>query len=221
MLNNIVADLQHYSRYCYKGKPVWKILPRLLFAHPAVVGVIWYRFGKSAWQCHMPILKQLLQILYVLGLPCARIYSGVQIHHDADIAPGLAILHAGGVVIAPGTKIGPDSLLHQNVNLIMYRDACGPDIGARFYAGAGVLVIDQVIIEDDVTAGAGSIITKSVPQNSVVAGAPARFIRFRRPEEHPSENKTLPKRPIKEWLSTEETSAYPKKNSPESSTAPS
>jgi serine O-acetyltransferase len=200
MLSNIRADLQHYARYCYHGKPLWKILPRLFLAHPAVIGIIWYRVGRAAWNCRLPIWKQILQLLYILGQPCARIYSGVQIHLDAEIAPGLAILHSGGVIIAPGTRIGPDSLLHQNVNLIMYRDARGPDIGARFYAGAGVIVIDHVTIEDDVTAGAGCIITKSIPKNAVVAGAPAKFIRFRMPKEHPSENQTLAKRPVKDWI---------------------
>lgn len=202
MLDNVIADLQHYARYCYKGKPIWKILPRLFLAHPAVAGILWYRFGRTAWNCHTPIMRQTLQILYLVGLPCARIYSGVQIHLDAEVAPGLAILHSGGVVIAPGTRIGADSLLHQNVNLIMYRDACGPNIGERFYAGTGVIVIDNVTIENDVTAGAGCIITKSIPSNAVVAGAPAKFVRFRRANEHPSENKTLAKRPVKEWLPT-------------------
>lgn len=202
MFDRIAADLQHYARYCYHEKPLWKILPRLLLAHPAVVGIIWYRFGRVAWTCRVPGMRHALQILYILGLPCARIYSGVQIHLEADIAPGLAILHSGGVVIAPGTKIGPESLLHHNVNLVMYRDARGPDIGARFYAGTGVIVIDNVTIEDDVSAGAGSIITKSIPSNVVVAGAPARFVRFRMPNEHPSENKTLPKRLVKKWITT-------------------
>lgn len=214
-MRNITADLQHYARYCYHEKPIWRILPRLLLAHPAVVGIIWYRFGKAAWTCRIPIWKQALKILYMLGLPFARIYSGIQIHLDADIAPGLAILHFGGVVIAPGTKIGPDSLLHHNVNLIMSRDARGPDIGARFFAGVGVIVIDNVTIEDDVTAGAGCIITKSIPRDAIVAGAPARFIRFRMPEEHPSENKTLAKRSVKEWISTEETKAYSRETSHE------
>ncbi len=205
MFNNIQADLRHYARYCYKGKAIWKILPRILFAHPAVVGIIWYRIGRAACTFPVPILKQLFYAFYILGQPCARIFSGVQIHLAADIAPGLAILHFGGVVIAAGTRIGPNSLLHQNVNLVMYRDARGPDIGARFYAGVGVTVIDHVIIENDVTVGAGSVITKSIPSNAVVVGVPAKFIRFRMMSEHPSENQTLSKRPEKDWIFIKET----------------
>lgn len=207
MLDNIFADLRHYSRYCYHGRPIWKILPFLIISHPAFIGICWYRFGKAAWRCRIPCIKQLLQLLYILVHPLARIFSGVQIHLSADIAPGLAILHSGGIVIATGTSIGPDSLLHQNVNLVMYRDSRGPEIGARFYAGAGVIVIDHVKIEDDVSAGAGCIITKSVPRNAVVAGAPARFIRFRNPDEHPSENITLAKRLVKDWISIHESTS--------------
>jgi serine acetyltransferase len=200
MLDDVRADLRHYARYCYGVRASWSVLPKLIITHPAVVGVMWYRLGRAAWASHLHIWKQVLQLTYLAGLPLARIYSGVQIHIGAAIAPGLAILHFGGVVIAPGTKIGPDSLLHHNVNLVAYRDAAGPDIGARFYAGVGVTVVDNITIEDDVTAGAGSVITKSVPRDAVLAGAPARIIRFRKANEHPSENQTLGKRPVKPWL---------------------
>lgn len=200
MFEAVRADLRHYARYCYRIRAAWSVLPKLILAHPAVVGVIWYRLGRAAWETHVPIWRQALQVLYLAGLPMARIYSGVQIHVQASIAPGLAVLHFGGLVIAPGTKIGPDCLLHHNVNLVAFRDEAGPEIGARFYAGVGVTVVDNVIIEDDVTAGAGSVITKSVPRDAIVAGAPAWIIRFRKANEHPSENQTLAKRPVKPWL---------------------
>jgi serine O-acetyltransferase len=111
----------------------------------------------------------------------------------------LAILHFGGVVIARGTQIGRNCLLHHNVNIVAMRDNRGAHIGDHFYAGVGATVIEAVIIEDNVTAGAGTIITKSVPENAVVAGVPARILRLRQHGENPTENKTLSKRPAA-WL---------------------
>lgn len=43
--------------------------------------------------------------------------------------------------------------------------------------GANVIVIGDVTIGDNVTFGAGSVVTKDVPPNTVVAGVPAKVIR--------------------------------------------
>jgi serine O-acetyltransferase len=203
MFPNIRADLAHYSRYCYRGKPVWRILPRLFLAHPAAAGVLWFRFGSLAWRMPVPVFRQVLQLAYLVGLPLVRVYSGVQIQPDTVIGPGLAILHFGGVVIAPGTQIGSNCLLHHNVNIVMMRDSHGAHIGDNFYAGVGTTIIEAVTIEDNVTAGAGCIITKCVPKDAIVAGVPARILRFRQPKEAPSENRTLRGRSAL-WLSVPE-----------------
>lgn len=203
MFKNIRADLQHYSRYCFHGKPVWRVLLRTLYVHPASAAVVWYRFGNLAWQTRLPILRQALQLAYLVAMPLVRLYSGVQIQPNTVIGPGLAILHFGGVVIAKGTVIGRNCLLHQNVNIVMMRDNHGARIGDNFYAGVGTTIVEAVTIEDNVTAGAGCVITKSVPKDAVVAGVPARILRFREPKEMPSENRTLGSLPA-QWLSVPE-----------------
>jgi serine O-acetyltransferase len=191
MFDNIRADLRHYSRYCYHGKPVWRTVLRTLYTHPASVGVVWWRFGSAAWRMRVPVAQQLFQFVYLVFLPLVRMYSGVHMRPDTVVGPGLAVLHGGGVVIARGTTIGGNCLLHQDVNIVAYRDARGASIGSNFYAGVGVIIIDAVIIEDNVTAGAGCVITKSVPRDAVVAGVPARILRYREPRENPAENRTL------------------------------
>lgn len=140
----------------------------------------------------MPVVKQIGLLFYFLLLPAVRIYSGVHLLPPTEIGPGLAIIHFGGVVIASGTRIGKNCLLHHNVSFVTMRSSKGATIGDNFYAGVGAIVIGSLVIEDNVTAGAGTILTKSVPKDAVVAGVPARIIRFRKPGEQPSENKTLP-----------------------------
>jgi serine O-acetyltransferase len=199
VLDNIRADLQHYSRYCYQGKSIWRILFRLLYVHPASTAVIWYRFGSAAWRTRIPILRQLLQFIYLLFWPLIRLYSGVQILPTTQIGPGIVILHYGGVVIAEDVRIGENCLLHHNVSIVTMRNRKGAQIGNNFYAGVGIIIIGTITIEDNVIAGAGCIITKSVPQNAVVAGIPAKIIRFREPDENPVEGKTLRPQPVG-WL---------------------
>jgi acetyltransferase-like isoleucine patch superfamily enzyme len=49
-------------------------------------------------------------------------------------------------------------------------------IGENVFLGANAVVLPGVNIGDNSIVGAGSIVTKNVPENSVVGGNPARFI---------------------------------------------
>ncbi len=49
-------------------------------------------------------------------------------------------------------------------------------IGNYVYIGNNALIMPGVTIEDNVLVAAGSVVTKSIPANSVVGGNPARYI---------------------------------------------
>lgn len=49
-------------------------------------------------------------------------------------------------------------------------------IGDRVFIGANATILMNVHIGDDVIIGAGSLVNKDIPSNSVVAGVPARVI---------------------------------------------
>ncbi len=199
MFDRVLADLRHYSRFCCGAKPLWRALPRILYAHPASAAVLWYRFGSMAWRVRVPVVRQVLQFVYLLVMPWVRMYSGVQILPRTRIGPGLVILHFGGVVITEDCEIGENCLLYHNVSIVTMKNRVGPRIGANFYAGTGATIIGTITIEDDVTAGAGCVITRSVPKDAIVAGVPARVLRFRLPGENNTENRTAPRRPA-EWM---------------------
>lgn len=50
-------------------------------------------------------------------------------------------------------------------------------LGQRVYLGVNTLVLPGVTIGDNVVVGAGSIVTKDIPANTVAAGIPARPIK--------------------------------------------
>ena len=49
-------------------------------------------------------------------------------------------------------------------------------IGSRVFVGWGSIILPNVTIGDDVIVAAGSVVTKDIPNDSVVAGVPAKLI---------------------------------------------
>jgi len=49
-------------------------------------------------------------------------------------------------------------------------------IGNEVFIGVNSIIMPGVIIEDNVIIAAGSVVTKSIPKNSIVAGNPAKII---------------------------------------------
>ncbi|MEA4821509.1 2,3,4,5-tetrahydropyridine-2,6-dicarboxylate N-acetyltransferase [bioreactor metagenome] len=57
-------------------------------------------------------------------------------------------------------------------------DVFGPiRVGNNVFIGIGATILPNVRIGDNCIIGAGSVITKDIPSNSVVAGAPAKLIK--------------------------------------------
>jgi maltose O-acetyltransferase len=54
-------------------------------------------------------------------------------------------------------------------------------IGSRVWLGANVVVLRGVTIGDDTVVAANSVVTKSLPQGVLAAGAPARVMRELQP----------------------------------------
>lgn len=93
------------------------------------------------------------------------------------------IYDMGGVDIADQVMIGP------NVNIITSGHALKPSerrsqveakpivIGKNVWIAAGVTIIGGVTVGANSVIGAGSVVTKDVPANAFVAGAPAKVIR--------------------------------------------
>ena len=53
-----------------------------------------------------------------------------------------------------------------------------PVIGNNVYLGASVTIIGHVHIGNNVVVGAGSVVVKDVPDNCVIAGNPAKVIKY-------------------------------------------
>ena len=56
-------------------------------------------------------------------------------------------------------------------------------VGKGASIGSGATILSNITIGENALIGAGSVVTKNVPANAVVAGNPARILRYFNPEE--------------------------------------
>lgn len=88
---------------------------------------------------------------------------------DITIEAGVRVT-AGGVLVTH--FFHPDTNTYSRGKIHIKRNA---------YLGVGVLVVKPVTIGENACVGAGSVVTKDIPDNELWAGSPARFIRKLKP----------------------------------------
>ena len=87
-----------------------------------------------------------------------------------------------------GIFIGDETLIGHNVVLATLNHAMEPEdratmipapihIGKRVWIGSNATVLPGVTIGDGAIVGADAVVTKDVPENTVVGGVPARVLR--------------------------------------------
>lgn len=112
---------------------------------------------------------------------CRYIYKKVSRKYQIDlpirtkVGYGLYLGHGMCMVINGGTIIGNNVNLSQFLN-IGTNKGTPAIIGDNVYIGPHVSIIEDVIIGNNATIGAGSVVTKNIGENSTAVGVPAKVI---------------------------------------------
>lgn len=80
-----------------------------------------------------------------------------------------------GIIIHMGAKFGKNCTIYQQVTVGGVRFQ-RPTFGDNVIIGAGAKILGGVKIGDNVKIGANTVVTKDVPSNTTVVGAPMRII---------------------------------------------
>jgi serine O-acetyltransferase len=108
-----------------------------------------------------------------------RLLTGVEIHPGATIGRRLFIDHGLGVVIGETAVVGNDVTLYQGVTLGGTGKEHGkrhPTIEDDVVIGGGAKVLGNITVGRNCRIGAGSVVLRSVPENSTVVGVPGHII---------------------------------------------
>ena len=127
-------------------------------------------------------------VVFILGIPFLILYRiliewifGIEIPAGCKIGGGVIIDHGQALVINRNVQIGKNCRLRNSttIGIKMGKDGNynSPIIGDDVDIGANVIIIGEIRIGNNVIIGAGSVVTKNIPNNSVVVGNPARVIK--------------------------------------------
>ena len=178
-----------------------KNLLREAYIHPGLLAVVVYRYGQWVqYCCRVPVVKQICELYYYLLFNWIRTRLQIEIPRTAAIDGGFRIDHFGGIIINSQFICGTDLTITHGI-LIGQTDSGVPKLGNGVSLGVGAKIIGGITLGDNVTVGTGAVVTKSFPANAVIAGVPARLLRFKdlpEPSERPNDTAEVNRPPTLE-----------------------
>jgi serine O-acetyltransferase len=166
----VFAELRRDIQAVRERDPAARSTLEVLLCYPGVHALACHRFAHAIWRRGWKIPARFLSHI-------ARFFTGIEIHPAAKLGPGLFIDHGMGVVIGETAEVGENVTLLQGVTLggtSLKREKRHPTLGDNVVVGAGAKIIGAFKIGDGSRIGAGSVVVREVPTNSVVVGVPGR-----------------------------------------------
>ena len=163
----IQSDLFRYS-----GQYSFKKLVKNLLLNGSFKYTFWFRL------CEHP--NVLLRSFARLNHRILSTRYNISLPRGTEIGFGFYISHNMGIVVNRKTVIGNNVNISQFTTVgTNYQNAAV--IGDNVYIGPNVNIIERVIIGNNSSLGAGSVVVDDVPEDATVAGVPAKLLNYENP----------------------------------------
>lgn len=111
------------------------------------------------------VLSRLIRHLY-----------GAEVHWDADLAPGISLVHGVGLVVSHAARVDEGCILFQHATLGQGIDPATRAVGAPHlerdvHVGPGATVLGPITVGAGTKIMAGAVLSESVPPGSLVTPA--------------------------------------------------
>jgi serine O-acetyltransferase len=152
--------------------PAARSILEVFLCYSGLHAVWFYRLNRWLWNHRFLLVARWLSQV-------ARWLTGIEIHPGAQIGRRLFIDHGMGVVIGETSVVGDDVTLYQGVTLGGTGKEHGkrhPTIEDNVVIGSGAKVLGNITVGRNCRIGAGSVVLRSVPDDSTVVGVPGHII---------------------------------------------
>ena len=168
MINTIKSDIAIIK----ERDPAARGTLEIFLCYPGFQAIFLHRFTHKLWKLKLPLIPRLLSQIN-------RTLTGIEIHPGAKIGRKVFIDHGMGVVIGETAEIGDNCLLYQGVTLGGTGKSHGkrhPTLKENVVVGAGAKVLGSITVGANTRIGAGSVVVRTVQENSTVVGIPGRVV---------------------------------------------
>jgi serine O-acetyltransferase len=159
--------------------PAAKSKVSLILTYPGVKAIFFHKIANFFAIAKFDLIARIISQF-------SRFLTGIEIHPKAKIGRNLFIDHGMGVVIGETSEIGDNVTIYHNVTLggiapsINSNDQRNtkrhPTLENNVVVGSGAQILGPIIIKKNSLIGANAVVTKDVPENSVMIGIPAKVI---------------------------------------------
>ena len=156
--------------------PAAKSLISIVLTYPGVKAVFFHKISNFFYIAGFDLLARIIS-------QTIRFFTGIEIHPGAKIGKNLFIDHGMGVVIGETSEIGDNVTIYHNVTLggiapsINANDQRNvkrhPTLEDNVVVGSGAQILGPVVIGKNSLIGANAVVTKNVPEKSIMVGIPA------------------------------------------------
>ena len=159
--------------------PAAKSKISLILTYPGVKAIFFHRIANFFAIAKFDLVARIISQI-------SRFFTGIEIHPKAKIGKNLFIDHGMGVVIGETSEISDNVTIYHNVTLGGTSPSINtneqrnskrhPTLEENVVVGSGAQILGPVVIGKNSLIGANAVVTKDVPEKSIMAGNPAKKI---------------------------------------------
>ena len=171
--------MNDYLQSVIDRDPAAKSKLSVILTYPGVKAVLFHKIAHFFCIAKFDLVARIISQF-------SRFLTGIEIHPKAKIGKNLFVDHGMGVVIGETSEIGDNVTIYHSVTLGGISPSIDsneqrnmkrhPTLKNNVVVGSGAQVLGPIIVGENAKIGANAVVTKDVPENSVMVGIPAKNI---------------------------------------------